>query len=120
MSTAGWEVLSNAICFGVAFLIGGFMIFMYRQYQPRLYGRLVWAGFLILAAAFCYGLYTAMLESFTDMKPSDASMAAASARLAENLKLLAFVVPAVLLGVAVNLVTAFMETPLDGSRNQER
>lgn len=111
MNTAGWEVLFNTICFGVALAIGGFVLYMYRQVQPKFFGLLLWALFLSLSAAFTYGLYSSMLEAFQGIKSADPGVTAAGSRLADNMKLLSFVVPGLMLGVAVNLITAFLQAP---------
>jgi len=109
MTTTGWEIFFNIICFGIAIMIGGFVIFMYRQFQPKFYGLLLWALFLTLSAAFTYGLYSSMFETFLDMTSTDPEILAAGSRLAENMKLLSFVVPGLMLGVAVNLITTFLQ-----------
>ena len=111
MNTAGWEVLFNTICFGAALAIGGFVLYMYRQFQPKFFGLLLWALFLSLSAAFTYGLYSSMLEAFQAMRSADPGVTAAGSRLADNMKLLSFVVPGLILGVAVNLITAFLQAP---------
>lgn len=109
MSVEGLEVMLNAVCFGIAVAIGGFVIFMYRQCQPRFYGLLVWAAFLVVGAAFTYGLYSALLQELLEMVSKDDEVLAAKNRLAENMRLLVFVVPALMLAVAANLITSFLQ-----------
>lgn len=87
------------------------MLLMCRLWQPRFYGLLFWALFLTLGAAMTYGMYTALLEAFGAMKSSDAQVIAASGRLAENMRLLSFVVPGLMLAVAANLITEFLHAP---------
>jgi len=111
VSAIGWEVFFNVICFGIAIAIGGFVIFMYRQYQPKFYGLLLWALFLTLGAALTYGLYSALLDEFLAMKSADGQILAVKARLADNMRLLAFIVPGLMLGVAANLITSFLQAP---------
>lgn len=109
MSAIGWEVFFNVVCFGIAIAIGGFVIFMYRQCPPKFYGLLLWALFLTLGAALTYGLYSALLEEFLAMKSTDGQIIAVKTRLAENMRLLAFIVPGLMLGVAANLITSFLQ-----------
>lgn len=111
MSPAGWEYLFNTICLGIAVLIGGFTVFMYRLFQPKFYGLLLWAFFLTLCAALTYGIYTSLLDAFLGMKTIDKEVVLVKSRLADNMRLLAFVVPGLMLGVAVNLITAFIQAP---------
>ena len=111
MSAEQWEVFFNVVCFGIAIGIGGFVMFMYRQVQPKFYGLLLWALFLTLAAAFTYGLYSSLLEGFLAMKSTDDHVLAVKSRLSENTRLLAFVVPALMLAVAANLITSFLQAP---------
>lgn len=111
MTTAGWEIFFNVICFGVALTMGGFVIYMYREFPPKFFGLLIWALFLSLGAAFTYGLYTSLLEAFMSINSADTDVKAAGSRLADNMRLLSFVVPGLMLGVAVNLITAFLHAP---------
>jgi hypothetical protein len=111
LSSGEAEIFFNGICFGVAILIGGFAIVMYRAWQPKFYGLLIWALFLILGAALTFGLYSSLLESFLAMKSIDKNVLVVRDRLAENVRLLAFVIPGLMLAVAANLITTFMQTP---------
>lgn len=120
MTTFGWELLFNAICLSVALSIGGFMIFMFRKFQPKFFGLLIWAFFLTLGAALTYGLYSSLLDSFQALKSSDPVITAAGVRLADNMKLLSFVVPGLMLGVAVNLITAFLQAPSRGAQDDRK
>lgn len=111
MSAAGWEIFFNTVCVSVAIAIGGFVMFMYRQWQPKFYGLLLWALFLTLGAALTYGLYSALLDAFLAMKSADGQVVAVKTRLAENMRLLAFLVPGLMLAVAANLITTFLQAP---------
>lgn len=84
---------------------------MYRQIQPKFYGLLLWALFLTLSAAFTFGLYSSLLDGFLAMKSTDTQVLAAKSRLVENMRLFAFVVPALMLAVAANLITSFLQAP---------
>ena len=119
MSAAVWEVIFNSICFGIAIAIGGFTIIMYRQFQPKFYGLLVYAFILTLGAAFTYGLYSDMLDAFLAMKSTGDDVLAAKTHLAENMRLLSFVVPGLMLAVAANLITAFLQAPTPGRNEHE-
>lgn len=109
MSATGWEVFFNVVCFGIAIAIGGFVILMYRQCQPKFYGLLLWALFLTLGATLTYGLYSGLVDAFLMMKSTDSQVLAARSHLTENLRLLAFVVPSLMLAVAANLTTSFLQ-----------
>ncbi|WP_407971021.1 hypothetical protein ACJ51O_00430 [Burkholderia pyrrocinia] len=109
MSTAGWEIFFNVICFGIAIAIGGFVIVVYRQWPPKFYGLLFWALFLTLGAAFTYGLYSSLFDAFLTMKSADSQILTTKTQLAENMKLLGFIVPALMLSVAGNLITSFLQ-----------
>lgn len=111
MSAEEWEVFFNVVCFGIAIAIGAFVMFMYRQVQPKFYGLLLWALFLTLGAAFTYGLYSSLLDGFLALKSTDGHVLAVKSRLVENMRLLAFVVPALMLAVAANLITTFLQAP---------
>lgn len=52
-----------------------------------------------------------MFEAFLGMKSADPNVTAAGSRLAESMRLLSFVVPGLMLGVAVNLITVFLQAP---------
>ncbi|WP_308142542.1 hypothetical protein [Burkholderia pseudomallei] len=111
MSTAEWEIFFNVLCLGISIALGGFMIVMYRLWPPKFYGLLFWALFLTLGAAFTFGLYSSLLDAFLAMKSTDGQVLVARTRLAENMRLLAFAVPALMLSVASNLITSFLQAP---------
>jgi len=111
MTTTEWELFFNVICFGIAIGCGGLTILMYRSCQPKFYGLLLWALVLALCAAFTYGLYSSLLVAFLEMKSVDTQVVAASHRLSEKMRLLSFVIPGLMLGVAANLITTFLQIP---------
>jgi hypothetical protein len=119
MSAIQAEISVKGVCFGVAVALAAFAIFMCRQLQPKFYGLLFWALFLTLGAAFTYGLYSSLLESFLAMQSKNDQVLAAKSRLAENMRLLAFIVPALMLAVAANLITSFLQAPSPKKRMSE-
>jgi hypothetical protein len=111
MSAIQWEAFFNVVCFSVAIGLGAFVLFMYRQMPPKLYGLLLWALILTLGAAFTYGLYSAILDGLLAMQSLDNQVLAVKSRLVENMRILAFIVPALMLAVAANLITSFLQAP---------
>lgn len=118
LSPSGWETLFNIIYFGFALLFSLFILFGYRHLRPRFYGLLYWALVLILCASFLFQLYSGSLDVFLAMKGLKPDEEAVRLRLSEDLRILAFVVPGVMLGVAANLITQFLNTP-NPSEQQE-
>jgi len=111
VSIEEWEIFFNVVCFGIILVINGFVLFMYRQTQPKFYRLLFWAVFLTFCSALTYGLYTALLDGFLVMKSTDGHMLAAKSRLVENMRLLALIVPGFMLAIAANLITSFLHPP---------
>lgn len=111
MSPEGWEIFFNSICLGLALLLATFVFILYRGFQPKFYGLLFWALFLTLCASLTYGLYSSLLDAFLAMKSTDGAVMAAKTRLSENMRVFAFVVPGLMLAVAANLITTFLQAP---------
>lgn len=118
MSLGTFTIAINLLCLFFAFLLGSFVLSMYRRCQPKFYGLLLWAFFLTLSAAFTYGLYTMILDFLVTMKGGHEEARTALSDLAENMKLLAFVVPGLMLGVAANLITDFLQAPSPKDKSQ--
>ena len=105
------ELIYNLICLGVALFFGLGVIVVYRAMQPKFYGYLLWALILILSACLTFSLYMDLLEVFQSFRSDDKEVTAAAKRLSENMKLFAFAVPGLMLAVAANLITTFMQAP---------
>lgn len=117
LSPSGWETLFNVIYFGFALGIAGFVLFLYRLNPPKYYGFLYWAVFLILGASFLFQMYSGSLDLFLEMKNLKPEEEAVRRRLTEDLRILVFVVPGVMLGIAANLITQFLNTPSPSERS---
>lgn len=111
LSPSGWETLFNVIYFGLALLFSFFVLSGYRAIRPRYYGLLWWALILILCASLLFGLYSGSLDLFLAMKGLKPEEEVVRVRLSENLRILVFVVPGVMLAVAANLITQFLNAP---------
>lgn len=110
LSASGWETLFNVMYFGFALGIAVFVLFLYRVNRPKYYGLLYWALFLILGASFLFQIYSGSLDLFLEMKNLKPDEEVVRRRLTEDLRILVFVVPGILLGVAANLITQFLNT----------
>lgn len=105
LSPSDGKILFNCIYYGLAFILSGFVLYFYPQFHHDLF----WGVVLILFASLLFGLYGESFEAFRvtkdALKPEEEAVRIS---LSENLRILAFVVPAVMLGVAVNLITQFL------------
>jgi Ca2+/Na+ antiporter len=108
LSPSGWENFFNVIYFGLALLFSFFVLLGYRANRPRFYGLLFWALFLILCSWLLFSLYSESLDLFLAMKGLKPNENAVRIHLSENLRILVFVVPGVMLAVAANLITQFL------------
>lgn len=115
-SPADWETLFNVFYFGCALVISLFVVVGYKSKPPKYYGLLYWALTLILGASFLFGLYNGSLEAFLEIRGLKAEEAAVRTRLTDNLRTLVFVVPGVMLAIAANLITQFMNTQAPSER----
>lgn len=111
LSPSGWETFFNIAYFGLALFFSVFVLAGYRAVRPKYYGLLGWALILILCASLLFGLYSGSLDLFLAMKGLKPEEEIVRARLSENLRILVFVVPGVMLGVAANLITQFLNAP---------
>lgn len=119
LSLSGWETLFNAIYFGLALLFSVFVLSGYRALRPKYYGLLCWALILILCAALLFGLYNGSLDIFLAMKGLKPDEEVVRTRLSENLRVLVFVVPGLMLAVAANLITQFLNAPIPSKNENE-
>ncbi|MBI3524543.1 MAG: hypothetical protein HY066_08435 [Betaproteobacteria bacterium] len=111
LSPSGWETFFNVVYFGLALLFSVFVLANYRALRPKYYGLLYWALILILCASLLFGLYNGSLDLFLAMKGLKPEEEVVRTRLSENLRILVFVVPGVMLGIAANLITQFLNAP---------
>lgn len=111
LSPSGWETLFNVIYFGLALLFSFLVLLGYRAIRPRYYGLLLWALFLILCSSLLFGLYSESLDLFLAMKGLKPQEEVVRVQMSENLRILVFVVPGVMLAVAANLITQFLNAP---------
>lgn len=119
LSASGWETFYNVIYFGFALVVAFFVLIGYRAYRPKYYGLLYWALVLILGASFLFQMYSGSLDVFLEMKNLKPDEEVIRKNLSEDLRILVFVVPGVMLGVAANLITQFLNTPKPSeSKNQ--
>lgn len=103
--------------FGFALGMAGFVLILYRANRPKYYGLLYWALLLILGASLLFQIYSGSLDLFLEMKNLKPDEEAARRRLTEDLRILVFVVPGVMLGVAANLITQFLNIPSPSERS---
>jgi hypothetical protein len=111
LSALGWETFFNIIYFGGAFVVVFCFLIVHRANNPKYYGLIFSAMMLILGAALLFQMYNGSLEIFlamTNLKPDEEVVRKS---LTENLRILIFVVPVVMLAVAANLITQFLNTP---------
>ena len=120
LSLSTWELIFNLAYFGLALVVAALIIYLYRAMRPKFYGFLYWSLVLILAASFFFGLYTITLDGFFSIQGLDSEEVASRTRLSTNVRILAFVVPGVMLAIAANLITQFLNTPKPGGGNGER
>jgi len=109
LTTSGWEILFNYIYFGLAIGLGGLVIFMCKWKKLVYYGYIFWGVILIFFAACLLNFYSASLKLFIDVTLSTTSEEAVRKNLIENLEILVFIVPGVMLAVAANLITDFLK-----------
>ena len=76
----------------------------------RHYCPLVGALHLLVSASALFGLYDDSLNAVNDLRSLELDEKVVIASLVENLRALKFVVPVVMVGVAVNLITEFLKT----------
>lgn len=88
-----------------------FTFYFYRIYQPRKGGDLLWGMLLILCACLCYGAYGATLDALLSLEFEEPEAIALKTRIVSSISLYEFAVPAVMLAIAANLITAFMKAP---------
>ena len=117
-SPSDWETFFNVIYIGLAFFIGAIPLALYSPGSRLL--DLLCAILLILGASLLFGLYSESRDMFLaarDLKPDEEIV---RTNLSQTLYVLALVIPAVMLGVAVNLITAFLlaGTPLKRNRDK--
>ncbi len=81
---------------------------------------LIGAGMLIFFASFLFGLYDVWFDTFS-VRPADVTLENETMlmRLSLEIKVLGFVVPAVMLGVAANIITKFVH-PEEGNSDRSR
>jgi hypothetical protein len=117
-SPSDWEILFNVIYIGIGFFIGTIPLALYRPGSRLL--DLICAIMLILGASLLFGLYSESRDIFLaarDLKPDDEVV---RTNLSQTLYILALVVPAVMLGVAANLITAFLFAGPPLKRNRDK
>ena len=119
VSPSDWETFYNVMYFGAALLVSLPILVFYRHLRPKYYGFLYWALVLILAAAVLFQLYGGSLDLFLAMKGLKPDEEAVRTHLTEDLRILVFVVPGVMLGVAANLITQFLNAPHPSERKNE-
>jgi hypothetical protein len=105
------ETFFNVAYFGLPFLFFGPIIFGYRTFRPKYYGLLGWSLILILCASLLFGLYSESLEQFFALTGLKADEEIVRTRLSANLRVLTFIVPGIMLGIAANLITQFLNAP---------
>ncbi|GEM_PF-4798478 len=106
MTPSEYAIL-NTLFIGLALLLFFIVMIPYRALQPKGYGLLFYALLLTLCACLTYGLYNDELQVLADSIASSS----VTAKLASNLRILVFVVPGLMLGVAANLITAYLQAP---------
>ena len=119
-SPSDWETFFNVIYFGLAFFLSAYVLVLYRAHRPKYYGPLYWAVFLILCASLLFGLYNGSLNAFLSTQGLKPDEEAVRTRLTENLRVLIFVVPVVMLAIAANLITQFLNAPSRSERNSDK
>ena len=75
---------------------------------------------LILCASLLFGLYSESRDMFLAARDLKSDEEVVRTNLAETLYVLALVIPAVMLGVAANLITHFLVAPPPLKRNREK
>jgi hypothetical protein len=117
-SLSDWETFVNVTNFGLAFIIGAIPLTLYRSGSKLM--DLLYAILLILGASLLFGLYTESYDMFRaawGLKPEEEVV---RTRLTENLHILVFIVPGVMLAVAANLITSFLSARPPLKRNRDK
>ncbi len=76
----------------------------------RYYCPLIGALYLLCSAAALFGLYDESINAFNDAHFLELDEKVVQISLVENLRVLQFVVPTVMVGIAVTLITEFLKT----------
>ncbi len=108
LSVQGWEIFFNVAYTLVTAVVSLAILFFYKTRQPIYYGFLVWGLGFIFCACFFLGLYGESLETFMASKTTTLEDVLVKERLVSNLKILVFIVPGVMAGIAANLLTEFL------------
>lgn len=108
LSAHQWEMLFNIVYTVLTALVTFFIFVGIKAKQPKYYGLLIWAFFLILCASFFVGLYGESLEALQASVAKLPEEVEVKKNLISNLKILVFIVPGVMAAVAANLITEFL------------
>ncbi|WON72888.1 hypothetical protein [Nitrosospira sp. Is2] len=76
----------------------------------RHYCPLIGALYLLVSASGLFGLYDDSINAFNGIHSLELDEKVVIASLVENLRALKFIIPVVMVGVAVNLITEFLKT----------
>ncbi len=117
LTPSGVEIFLNIANFTPAFILSGLVLYFYPQCHHK-FADLLCAVILIFFASFLFGLYSGLSEVFHIMKGDGLRSEEEAVRihLIEDLRVLVLVVPAVMLGVAANLITQFLNASRDNDK----
>ena len=120
LSSANYEKIFNILFLAVALVFSFIFLVLYPvirskyagpfEYYVKYLSPLAGAFFLILFASALFDLYDNLHNIFLEMYGLTPEEKAVVTRLTENLNILRLVVPAVMLGVAANLITIFLHS----------
>lgn len=108
LSVQGWEIFFNVAYTLIIAIVSLTVLLLYKAKQPVYYGFLFWGFTLILCACFFLGLYGESLEVFMASRTTTQEEVLVRDRLVSSLKILVFIVPGVVAGIAANLLTEFL------------
>ena len=108
LSLQGWEIFFNVAYTTLLAIVSLGILFLYKAKQPVYYGFLVWGFSMIFCACVFLGFYSESLDAFIATKTITPDELHVKERLISNLKILVFIVPGVMAGIAANLLSEFL------------
>ena len=108
LSVQGWEIFFNIAYTVLTILVSLVILVLYKAKQPVYYGFFIWGFMLIVSACLFLGLYGESLETFMASRTTTPDEVLVKERMVSNLKILVFIVPGVMAGIAANLLTEFL------------